>query len=97
MIEIDPKELIVGLKWNSLDERWGLQGLLTLVDKSKNNLEPVCLNNSCDSRFASAGYGLFDVFASYNPKDKIEFRLAFENITDKKYHRWGIRGSAACK
>ena len=88
MIEIDPKELIVGLKWNSLDERWGLQGLLTLVDKSKNNLEPVCLNNSCDPRFVSAGYGLFDVFASYNPKDKIEFRLAFENITDKKYHRW---------
>ena len=88
MIEIDPKELIVGLKWNSLDERWGLQGLLTLVDKSKNNLEPVCLNNSCDPRFVSGGYGLFDVFASYNPKDKIEFRLAFENITDKKYHRW---------
>ena len=88
MIEIDPKELILGLNWTSSDEKFGLQALYTLSGKSKDNLEPVCLNNSCSPRFSTGGYGLIDIFSYYYPNDSIEIRLAVENLTDKKYHRW---------
>ena len=88
MIEIDPKELILGLNWTSSNEKFGLQALYSLSGKSKDNLEPVCLNNSCSPRFSTGGYGTVDIFSFYNPNDSIEMRLAIENLTDKKYHRW---------
>tara|TARA_B100000686_G_scaffold32725_1_gene34277 strand:+ start:57146 stop:59338 length:2193 start_codon:yes stop_codon:yes gene_type:complete len=88
MIEIDPKELILGLDWTSIDEKFGLQVIYSLSGKSKDNLEPVCLNNSCSPRFSTGGFGILDIFGFYNPDDHIEMRLAIENLTDKKYHRW---------
>ena len=88
MIEIDPKELILGLNWTSSNKKFGLQALYSLSGKSKDNLEPVCLNNSCSPRFSTGGYGTVDIFSFYNPNDSIEMRLAIENLTDKKYHRW---------
>ena len=88
MIEIDPNELILGLDWTSSDEKLGLQALYSLSGKSKDNLEPVCLNNSCSPRFTTGGFGIIDIFGFYNINDHIEIRLAIENLTDKKYHRW---------
>jgi len=88
MIEIDPNELILGLDWTSSDEKLGLQALYSLSGKSKDNLEPVCLNNSCSPRFTTGGFGIIDIFGFYNINDHIEMRLAIENLTDKKYHRW---------
>ena len=88
MIEIDPNELILGLDWTSSDEKLGLQALYSLSGKSKENLEPVCLNNSCSPRFTTGGFGIIDIFGFYNMNDHIEMRLAIENLTDKKYHRW---------
>ena len=88
MIEIDPNELILGLDWTSSDEKLGLQALYSLSGKSKDNLEPVCLNNSCSPRFTTGGFGIIDIFGFYNINDHIEMRLAIENLTDKKYYRW---------
>ena len=88
MIEIDPNELILGLDWTSSDEKLGLQALYSLSGKSKDNLEPVCLNNSCSPRFTTGGFGIIDIFGFYNINDHIEMRLAIENLADKKYHRW---------
>ena len=88
MIEIDPNELILGIDWTSSDEKLGLQALYSLSGKSKDNLEPVCLNNSCSPRFTTGGFGIIDIFGFYNINDHIEMRLAIENLTDKKYHRW---------
>tara|TARA_Y100001970_G_scaffold288855_1_gene417423 strand:+ start:94112 stop:96292 length:2181 start_codon:yes stop_codon:yes gene_type:complete len=86
--EIDPKELILGLNWIPEDDKFSLQALLTLVGKSKDNLEAVCVNNSCSPRVQTPGYSLLDLFASYNPNENLELRLAIENATDKKYLRW---------
>ena len=88
LIEVDPREFILGLNWTSSNEKFGLQALYSLSGKSKDNLEPVCLNNSCSPRFSTGGYGTVDIFSFYNPNDFIEMRLAIENLTDKKYHRW---------
>ena len=41
MAEIDPKEFIFGLNWIAPNEKWGLQGLLNIVDKSKDGLKGV--------------------------------------------------------
>ena len=88
MIETDPRELILGLDWNSSNEKFGLQALYSLTSKSKDNLDAVCLNNSCTPRVTTGGYGVIDIFGFYNPADHIELRLAIENLTDKKYFRW---------
>ena len=88
LIDVDPGEFILGLNWTSSNEKFGLQALYSLSGKSKDNLEPVCLNNSCSPRFSTGGYGTVDIFSFYNPNDFIEMRLAIENLTDKKYHRW---------
>ena len=86
--EIDPKELILGLNWIPTNDKFSLQALLTLSGKSKDNLEEVCLNNDCWPRVQTSGFALLDIFTSYVPNDNLEFRLALENLTDKKYLRW---------
>ena len=86
--EIDPKELILGLNWIPANDKFSLQALLTLSGKSKDNLEEVCLNNDCWPRVQTSGFALLDIFTSYVPNDNLEFRLALENLTDKKYLRW---------
>ena len=62
--------------------------MFTLSSKSEDNLEEVCLNNDCWPRVQTAGYSLLDLFASYIPNENFEFRVAVENVTDKKYLRW---------
>jgi len=86
--EVDPRELILGFNWNSLNDIFSLQALLTVVEKSENNLEEACLNNTCSPRVQTSGYSLVDLYASYTPNENMEFRLSLENATDKKYLRW---------
>ena len=85
--EIDPRELILGLNWIPSD-KFSLQAMLTISGKSEDNLEEVCLNNNCWPRVQTSGYSLIDIFASYIPNKNLEFRVAVENVTDKKYLRW---------
>ena len=85
--EIDPRELILGLNWIPSD-KFSLQAMLTISGKSEDNLEEVCLNNDCWPRVQTSGYSLMDLFASYIPNENLEFRVAVENVTDKKYLRW---------
>ena len=85
--EIDPRELILGFNWIPSD-KFSLQAMFTLSSKSEDNLEEVCLNNDCWPRVQTSGYSLLDLFASYIPNENLEFRVAVENVTDKKYLRW---------
>ena len=85
--EIDPRELILGFNWLPSD-KFSLQAMLTISGKSEDNLEEVCLNNDCWPRVQTSGYSLIDFFASYIPNENLEFRVAVENVTDKKYLRW---------
>ena len=85
--EIDPRELILGLNWIPSD-KFSLQAMLTISGKSEDNLEEVCLNNDCWPRVQTSGYSLLDLFASYIPNENLKFRVAVENVTDKKYLRW---------
>ncbi len=98
MAEVDPKELIFGLDWISSDKKWGIQGLLNLVDKSKDGLKGVPTvgigqecgtpGNECTARASTSGYGLVDLFGFYNHSDNFQIRLSIENLSDKKYTRW---------
>lgn len=85
--EIDPRELVLGFNWIPSD-KFSLQAMFTLSSKSEDNLEEVCLNNDCWPRVRTSGYSLLDLFASYIPNENLEFRVAVENVTDKKYLRW---------
>ena len=85
--EIDPRELILGLNWIPSD-KFSLQAMFSISGKSEDNLEEVCLNNDCWPRVQTSGYSLLDLFASYIHSENLEFRVAVENITDKKYLRW---------
>ena len=67
LAEVDPKEMALGLNWNSTNEVFGLKTMFSLVERSDDDFEPVCLNNSCDPRVAISGYGLIDLFAFYRP------------------------------
>ena len=95
--EIDPKEVIIGLDWVSSNKKWGIQGLVNLVDSSKDGLEGVPTvgfahhcesSDECTPRASTSGYGLIDLFGFYNHNDNFQLRLSIENLTDKKYIRW---------
>jgi len=95
--EVDPKEVIIGLDWISSNEKWGIQGLINLVDSSKDGLEGVPTvgfthhcesSDECTPRASTSGYGLIDLFGFYNHSDNFQLRVSVENLTDKKYIRW---------
>jgi len=98
LAEVDPKEVIIGLDWISSNEKWGIQGLVNLVDSSKDDLKGVPTvgighecgtpGNECTPRATTSGYGLIDIFGFYNHNDNFQLRLSVENLTDKKYIRW---------
>ena len=88
MIHVDPKELMLGLTWRSEDEKWLIKSMLNIVDNSRSGLMDVCLNNSCDPRASTSGYGLLDIYASYNPSENLEFRLALENAVKSFHHQF---------
>ena len=98
LAEVDPKEVIIGLDWISSNEKWGMQGLVKLVDSSKDDLKGVPTvgighecgtpGNECTPRATTSGYGLIDIFGFYNHNDNFQLRLSVENLTDKKYIRW---------
>ena len=98
LAEVDPKEVIIGLDWISSNEKWGMQGLVNLVDSSKDDLKGVPTvgighecgtpGNECTPRATTSGYGLIDIFGFYNHNDNFQLRLSVENLTDKKYIRW---------
>ena len=98
LTEVDPKEVIIGLDWISSNEKWGMQGLVNLVDSSKDDLKGVPTvgighecgtpGNECTPRATTSGYGLIDIFGFYNHNDNFQLRLSVENLTDKKYIRW---------
>tara|TARA_B100001245_G_scaffold234818_1_gene221178 strand:+ start:719 stop:2905 length:2187 start_codon:yes stop_codon:yes gene_type:complete len=88
MNEVDPKEAILGLNWKSSNRKWGIQGMMTLVDKSKNDLSQVCEGQTCAPRAVIPGYGLLDLFLSYDFNENTQLRISAENVTNKKYHRW---------
>ena len=98
MAEIDPKEFILGLNWIAPNKKWGLQGLLNIVDKSKDGLKGVPTvgigqecgipGNECTPRATTSGYGLINLFGFYNHNDNFQVRISIENLTDKKYTRW---------
>ena len=98
LAEVDPKEVIIGLDWISSNEKWGMQGLVNLVDSSKDDLKGVPTvgighecgtpGNQCTPRATTSGYSLIDVFGFYNHNDNFQLRISVENLTDKKYIRW---------
>ena len=98
LAEVDPKEVIIGLDWISSNEKWGIQGLVNLVDSSKDGLKGVPAVGighecgtpviQCTPRATTPGYGLIDLFGFYNPNNNFQVRLSVENLTDKKYIRW---------
>ena len=98
LAEVDPKEVIIGLDWISSNKKWGMQGLVNLVDSSKDDLKGVPTvgighecgtpGNECTPRATTSGYGLIDIFGFYNHNDNFQLRLSVENLTDKKYIRW---------
>ena len=98
LAEVDPKEVIIGLDWMSSNEKWGIQGLVNLVDSSKDGLKGVPAVGighecgtpviQCTPRATTPGYGLIDLFGFYNPNNNFQVRLSVENLTDKKYIRW---------
>ena len=98
LAEVDPKEVIIGLDWISSNEKWGMQGLVNLVDSSKDDLKGVPTvgighecgtpGNECTPRATTSGYGLIDIFGFYNHNDNFQLRLSVVNLTDKKYIRW---------
>ncbi|MFM1566754.1 MAG: TonB-dependent receptor domain-containing protein, partial [SAR86 cluster bacterium] len=86
LAEVDPKEVIIGLDWISSNEKWGMQGLVNLVDSSKDDLKGVPTvgighecgtpGNECTPRATTSGYGLIDIFGFYNHNDNFQLRLS---------------------
>jgi len=76
---ISPMKAVISLNYDSPNDLWGSSLHWTVVDsKDENDL-------SAESNFTTAGYGILDLTAYYNPTEAVSIRGGIFNITDKKY------------
>ena len=90
---IEPLTGVIGLSYDSADDRWGGELVWTLVDGK----DPSDIDED-GPREPTAGYGLVDLLAYARLTPNVSVNLGLFNLTDKTYIRWadtgGIGGDA---
>ena len=84
---IEPLTGVIGLSYDSADDRWGGELVWTLVDgKDPSDID----ENS--GREPTSGYGLVDLLAYARLTPNVSVNLGLFNLTDKTYIRWADTG-----
>lgn len=89
---IQPESLTAGLRYDSTNERWGVEFMTTLTqrktDIDDSALQPSDPNAPSVKAFAAPGHAVFDTVGHYRITDKLRLNWGLFNITDKKYWNW---------
>lgn len=88
---IDPPKLTAGAGYAGHDGRWSGQLLVTLVDGKQGEVD-----TSVADLWAPPGYGVLDLFATWDPRPGLTLRAALTNVLDRQYWSWSaLRGVVA--
>jgi len=79
---IEPGQLLVGLQWQSPEQKWSISLNTTLVD-SKDDVD-----ETTEELFKTSGYATFDLISNFQISDNAVLSLAINNLSDRKYWRW---------
>lgn len=86
---VSPPQAIVGLGWQSQNQRFSANLTGTLTRRQDR------IDHSAAARFETPGYALFDIAAAWRIKPGIDLRLAVRNLGDRQYWRWADVSSLA--
>ena len=96
LLSVDPREALLGVVWNSLDQRLTLSGYASAVGGSPDNLPPSCGRSGSNPLHQLSGLVTYDVYASYQLLSNFKVKLAVRNLTDKAHWNWAsVRGKSA--
>ena len=87
---IDPQQLVIGVEYQSPNQKWGMEGALTLVDrKDASDIDASGLGDAAEvTVFEAPGYGTLDLFAYYNVSENLRINAGVFNVTDQRYFSW---------
>jgi hemoglobin/transferrin/lactoferrin receptor protein len=85
---VDPLTAVVGLRYQSGDDKWALEAIATLVGKQT--------RVSAADRVQGNSYQLLDLIGHYRFNNFATMRFGVFNVSDTQYAQWGsIKGLAA--
>ena len=88
---IAPARLVSGLRYARPGSRWGLEGIVTLVDSKGASDLP-----SDSDQFQTPSYEVLDLAAWFRINDRITLQASGWNLTDETYWQWTYaRGQSA--
>jgi hemoglobin/transferrin/lactoferrin receptor protein len=76
LASIDPAKAVLGLSWNSADDRFGAQLIGTGVKRN---------TKAAQGQFQTPGYGVIDALARMRIGDHVDWRIGVFNLADRKY------------
>ncbi len=89
---IDPQQLVFGVAYSAIDDRWGLEGILTASGrKDSSDIDASSLQIAGEtpvSPFETPGYTTFDMLGYYNVSESLRLNWGIFNATDKRYFSW---------
>ncbi len=80
---IQPLSGVLGISYRNPAGDWSASTVLTLV--SSKDQSDIAEGSPAQ---ATSGYGLVDIFASYNISNSLSIRAGLYNVTDKTYIQW---------
>lgn len=92
LITIDPLEMVTGLAWQSVDERFGAEVIGTIVaGKEAGETQGLCTPDC----LLSDDWATLDLVAFARLNDRFTLRLGLFNLTDSNYVEWStVQGLA---
>lgn len=88
---IDPAKAVLGIAWQSADDRYGLELVGTGVER-KQRINAA----SAGAQFVPPGFGTLDLLAWWRPVDRVRVNVGLFNLTDREIYDWSdVRGRPA--
>lgn len=78
---IDPRELVMGLSYDSIENNWGGQVAFTVIESHEEGELP----DATPDTFYAPSYALIDLMGYYNFSDNFRLNFGLYNLTDRQY------------
>lgn len=78
---IDPRELVMGLSYDSIEDNWGGQVAFTVIESHEEGELP----DAAPDTFYAPSYSLIDLMGYYRFSDNFRLNFGLYNLTDRKY------------
>ena len=84
---IDPEQLVLGVGYESVDQRWSVEAVATVTGrKDADEIDASSLPES--AAFETPGFTTLDLIGHYNVGDHIKLNWGVFNVTGKEYFLW---------